>query len=96
MTTSSPSELRRNQIASARVDASRLMAAANHDTMKQQVRLAERDLTEAEMWLQHDNIDVRPYVLAIVDMLIRLASARLQAVNMGLQTYGPDAMLIGG
>ena len=72
------------------------MAAANHDTMKQQVRLAERDLTEAEMWLQHDNIDVRPYVLAIVDMLIRLASARLQAVNMGLQTYGPDAMLIGG
>ena len=37
----------------------------------------------------------RPFILAIVDMAIGLAAARLAMVQQGLDTYGPDAMLIG-
>lgn len=62
---------------------------------KQQVRLAQRDLDEAFQWLQNENVDTRPAVLKIVDIVIDLATYPLDMVTEALRKYAPDAMLIG-
>lgn len=55
---------RRALIHIKKADAERLMASATHDVMKEQVRLAVRDLNEGMQWLQSENIDESPFTMA--------------------------------
>jgi hypothetical protein len=72
--------------------ADQLMAMATHDTMKQQIRLAIRDLNECLVWLAQENVDNSFYVLRIVDVAIELATARLSLVNAAMDPDGSDAL----
>jgi len=63
--------------------------------MKEQVRLAVRDLNEGVQWLQSENINESPFIMGIVDLIIQLASWRLMMVERALQSHGPDATTIG-
>jgi hypothetical protein len=95
MTEITPRHRRIALVGAQEADAARLLSAANHGTMKLQIRLATRDLDEARAWLNQEDVDRRPFVLTIVDMAIGLAAARLTMVQHALQTFGPDAMLPG-
>lgn len=78
-----------------RPEAARLITTATHESLKEQVRLANRDLDEAVLWLQKPDIDRRPSILAIVDTILSLSSWRLRMVAKSIETYGPDAELVG-
>lgn len=71
-----------------------LLSEAQHETVKEQVLLARRDLDEGLRWLQQPNVDGRPRALKIVDLLLSLAQSRLQMVADGLSKFGPDVMLV--
>jgi hypothetical protein len=47
------------------------------------------------MWLNEPDIDTRPSILKIIDLLLDLATWRLTMVGSNLETYGPGAKLIG-
>jgi hypothetical protein len=95
MEPTSPSQLRRAQIETLKVDAGRLRDAARQQPIKDLVGLAMRDLDEGLLWLRQENIDSRPYILQIVDMTILMATTRMNVVSRALALYGPDATLIG-
>jgi hypothetical protein len=82
-------------IETQQAEAVRLMTLAEHDTIKEQVRLAIRDLDEALHWLNEKNVDTRPSILRIADLAFGLATWRLTMVKNALDKYGPGAMLIG-
>jgi hypothetical protein len=89
-----PSQARLERLDALRADADRLKTAAQHQSLKGEVRRASRDTAEAAHYLAESNIDSRPSILAIVDMAIQLAAYRLRAVEKPLHTYGPGAMSI--
>ena len=66
-----------------------------HETMKEQVRLAIRDLDEASSWLEEEDIEARHTIVAIADLIINLAKSRLTLVGDALNRSGPNASLIG-
>jgi hypothetical protein len=86
-----PRQERSAIIETARVDAARLMSAANSDSMKRYIQLALRDLNDAISWLNHTDGDSATPVLAVADVAIRGATARLEFVAVALDRYGPDA-----
>jgi len=96
MNDSTHSDHRRALIQIKMADADRLMGTATHNVMKEQVRLAVRDLNEGVQWLESENIKDSPFIMGIVDLIIQLASWRLMMVERALQSHGPDAATIGG
>jgi hypothetical protein len=90
-----PQRQRLRRIEGLQVEAGRLFTEATADTIKNVLRLAERDLGEAVELLHGDNIDSRMSTIRIVDSLIDLASSRLIGVDRALKAYGPDATVIG-
>ena len=95
MTTPTPSAQRLTQIEHSKAEAARLLATATHVSIKDQVRIATRDLNEALQWLRQKDIDERPFILEIVDLNIQFAANRLAMVDKAIRTYGPDVMLFG-
>jgi hypothetical protein len=47
------------------------------------------------LWLNETDIDARPSILKIIDILLDLATRRVTMVDSNLKTYGPGAKLIG-
>jgi len=82
-------------IAARRADAGRLLAIMTNPVMKEQVRLAMRDLEEAHAWSTQPNFENRPHLQTFVDLILSLATWRLKLVQRALSTYGHDAKLIG-
>ena len=95
MSDPSPRRQRLTRVAAQQLEAERLLSTATHSTMRAQVRLASRDLDEALLWLNETDIDSRPSILKIVDLLLDLAAWRLTMVGSSLKAYGPSARLIG-
>ena len=94
MNPQSPSHERRARIEAMFHRVEMLLSEAQHETVKEQVLLARRDLDEGLRWLQQPNVDGRPRALKIVDLLLSLAQSRLQMVADGLSKFGPDVMLV--
>ena len=95
MSDPTPRRQRLKRVAAQQVEAERLLSTARHSTMRAQVRLASRDVDEALLWLNETDIDARPSILKIIDLLLDLASWRLTMVDSNLKTYGPGPKLIG-
>jgi len=89
-----PSDERRARISAMLHRAELLLSEAQHDTVKEQVLLARRDLDEGFQWLRQPNVDGRPRILKIVDLTLSLAQSRLQLVADGLKKFGPHATLL--
>jgi hypothetical protein len=73
-------------IETKRAEAERLLTLATHDTIKELVRLAIRDLDEAVLWLNHRDVATR-----IADMTIGFATTRLAMAKKAIDSYGADA-----
>jgi hypothetical protein len=82
----------RSAIDALSVDAQVLLVRARHEAMKEQVRTAQRHLTEALTLLdQHTRSAVPALLLAVVDASIKSAKLRLEVVESALRNNGPDA-----
>jgi len=73
-------------IEAKRAEAERLLTLATHETIKELVRLAMRDLDEAVLWLNHRDVATR-----IADMTIGFATTRLAMAKKAIDSYGTDA-----
>ena len=78
-----------------RGEAARIGARAAHDGMKRQVRLAERDLDEAERWLQSRSVVGDWSFVSIAESAVNLAELRLHGVHSALTYDGPEARALG-
>jgi hypothetical protein len=56
--------------------------------MKAQIHLAQRDISDAAMWLRENHVD-------LAELSLTNASARLTRVATTLMAYGPDARVAG-
>ncbi len=83
------------QITVLRTRAVQLMSLANHRTMQVQVRMALRDLDEALIWLNAQDVVHRPLLLKIADRAAEFAALRLALIEKALADYGPDVTEIG-
>ena len=86
MIVTSPGALRQ-RIEARRRQAEMLLSIASHDTAKEQVRLGLRDLEEALAWLH------REPTASPIQLLLKLATWRLDTVREMLRSGGPDARL---
>ena len=82
-------------VARKQTEAALLLVRANNDMLKEQVRLATRDLGEAATWLNEPNVESQRAIMNLVDVILYLAGSRLALVETVLQTHGPNASLIG-
>ena len=73
-------------IQAKRAEADRLLTLAEHETIKELIRLAMRDLDEAVLWLNHKDVATR-----IAEMTIGFATARLAMAKKAIDSYGSDA-----
>jgi hypothetical protein len=73
-------------IEAKRAEADRLLTLAKHETIKELIRLAKRDLDEAVLWLNHKDVATR-----IAEMTIGFATTRLAMAKNAVDRYGPDA-----
>ena len=89
-----PSEQRRNPIQELQAHADRLMAIAQHDSVKAVIRRACQALDEARDHLCEPNIDARPSMLGLIDMCLDYAESRLQRVDKALCLQGPNAVFV--
>ena len=92
MTQETQSEQRFAAIEAKQGQADMLLAEARQEPLKEQVVLALRDLDEGLRWLRKEDKNARPFVLEIVDAIVRLATFRLNMVKKALQTDGPNAL----
>jgi hypothetical protein len=90
----SPRDERLALIKEKQADAALLLMRVNHDTLKELIRLASRELDEAISWLARTDVDSNPSILKIVDCIASLTTCRLTIVDDALKAYGPDAKLI--
>jgi hypothetical protein len=90
----SPRDERLALIKEKQADAALLLMRVNHDTLKELIRLASRELDEAISWLATTDVDSNPSILKIVDCITSLTTCRLTIVDDALKAYGPDAKLI--
>jgi hypothetical protein len=95
MTTDTPRQQRLAIIATQRIEASRLLTIAQHESIKAGARLALRDLDEALLWLDEQDVHNRPHILDIVDTVVSLATQRMAMVAEALADDGPGATEIG-
>jgi hypothetical protein len=89
-----PRDERLALIREKQADAALLLMRVNHDTLKELIRLASRELDEAISWLDKKEADSNPSILKIVDCITSLTSCRLTIVDDALKAHGPDAKLI--
>ena len=89
-----PRDERLALIREKQADAALLLMRVNHDTLKDLVRLASRELDEAINWLTKTDVDSNPSILKIVDCITSLTTCRLTIVDDALKAHGPDAKLI--
>ena len=75
-------------------DAAVLLMRSNHDTLKELIRLASRELDEAISWLTKKEADSNPSILKIVDCITSLSTCRLAIVDDAPKAHGPNAKLI--
>ncbi len=87
-----PKQHRVAAFAAKQGQAALLLAAAEEPPLRDQVRLAIRDLDEGLQWLENETGIARPFVLDIVDATLRLATSRLNMVKKALQTEGPTPL----
>ena len=73
-------------IEAKRAEAEQLLTLATHETIRELVRLAIRDLDEAVLWLNHRDVATR-----IADMTIGFATMRLAMAKKAIDSYGSDA-----
>jgi hypothetical protein len=85
---------RHETIEGLKADAERLMSIATQEPLKEQVRLALRDVDQSLLWLSQPNVNEA--LLKTVDLTLQLAGWRLTMVEDALKSRGPDATLIGG
>jgi hypothetical protein len=95
MTQEGPSKLLLQQVFARRTEATQQLERAQHETMKDQLQFALRDLEEAELWLSQPNIDSRPSIQQVVRLILELAGWRINIVKDALDKFGPDAMMMG-
>lgn len=86
MTDSTSRQRLLTSIEAKRAEADRLLTLANHETIKELIRLATRDLDEAVLWLNHRDVATR-----IAEMTIGFATTRLAMAKRAIDSYGPDA-----
>src|SRR4029450_3513135 len=80
----------RSAIDALSIDARVLLVRAQHETMREHVRAAQRDLTEASMLLdQHARSAVPTLVPGVVPPSVRSAKLRLEMVESALRNDGP-------
>ena len=85
----------RNTIDALSGEAKALLIRAGHETMRDHVRTAQRELAEALTLLDEYNTCVVPLLFGVVDATVRSASLRLQMAEHALKTQGPNAREIG-
>lgn len=87
-------ERRLRSIRDRREQACQLMVVATHDTVKEQVHLAQRDLDEAASWLADAALSGHPSILGIVELILELTAWRLNLVQDALRINGPHGTLV--
>lgn len=92
--TPSASAVRRSHIEHMKEVVAALLQRAEDASVKDQCRLAIRDLDEALSWLGFDNVDNRDPVLHIADRATWLAEARTRLVQRTLELHGSGARMI--
>jgi hypothetical protein len=76
----------RSAIDALSIDARVLLVRAQHEAMREHVRAAQRDLTEASMLLdQHTRSAVPTLLLGVVEASIKSAELRLELVESMLR-----------
>lgn len=95
MTDITATQQRRSQIELLSTTAGLLLDEATQQSIKEQVRLAMRDLDEAALWLEQPDVDKRPEIIDIIDLNLGTATRRLQIVDDALAKHGPDATFNG-
>jgi hypothetical protein len=88
-----PRDERLALIREKQADAALLLMRVNHDTLKELIRLASRELDEAISWLDKKEADSNPSIQKIVDCITSLTTCRLTIVDDALKAHGPDAKL---
>ena len=88
-----PRDERLAVIRDKQAEAALLLLRVNHDTLKDLIRLASRELDEGIRWLSSADVDSNPSILKIVDCLTSLTTCRLTIVDDALKAHGPDATL---
>jgi hypothetical protein len=82
----------RSAIDALSIDAQVLLVRAQHESMKEHVRNAQRDLTSALILLdQHTRSAIPALLLGVVDASIKAAKLRLEMVESALRNNGPDS-----
>jgi hypothetical protein len=72
-----------------KTQADRLQSIATQGPMKEQVRLAVRDLEDALVLLKEPHLQTRPSMLRIVELTIQLVAKRLDVVQTALRDNSP-------
>ena len=85
-----PKELRIARIEAARSLVERFAAVVTHQTARDALALATRDIEEAAAWVATEGIEKRGSILFIADMALNLAEARIGMVREGVESFGPD------
>jgi hypothetical protein len=83
-------EVRAARIDSARSEVKRLAGLVTHQSAKDALADATRDLNEAAIWLESKHIDTPAEVPGAVDIMLLQAEARIATVRDGVATFGPD------
>ena len=91
----SPKELRIARIEAARSLVERFAGVVTHQTARDALALATRDIDEAAAWVATKDIEKRGSILFIADMALNLAEARIGMVREGVETFGPDFQILG-
>jgi hypothetical protein len=87
-----PREERLARIVKFHAEAAKLLATAEHATMKHHIELAICDLNEAQTWLNHKGgVESDPELLEIADFITSLGTERLIMVKKLLEMDGPGA-----
>ena len=70
-----------SHIAALVTNAAALGNRVSHEVLREQVKLAERDLAEAEAWLREPDLLRRPVLVALADAAVMLAGSRMTVVQ---------------
>ena len=87
-------EQQRARIETIDAEAAYLLKTAQDESMKEQVRIAVRDVQAARKWHDEERRG-RDGGLAMIDALPSLADARLNLVTNELARFGPGAQFFG-
>jgi hypothetical protein len=88
------SERRRASITAMRSEADRMLEVAQHDSVRELIRLAIRDLDEADRLLGRAQApSERVWAHAMMDLQIDFARWRLDTAKAALEKGGPAAKL---